>query len=132
MPGVTSESAWPNLIRQHGDFACVMGWLGAQGEDPESGRRLIAEAHRYMVETLPASRDHVDRYRPDVCHLAIGEPEQAIASIESQVSHRHIALWDQWHRLPLYEAIREDPRYQAAREQRERLLTEERRQAGLD
>jgi TolB-like protein/DNA-binding winged helix-turn-helix (wHTH) protein/Flp pilus assembly protein TadD len=131
IPEVNDETAWPNLIRLQADFACVMGWLGTRYDEPELGPQLVAEAARYIVETLPASRDHVDRYKPDICHLAAGEPEQAIESIEQQAAHRHIALWDEWHRLPLYDAIRDDPRYRSAWALREKLLLEERRLAGL-
>jgi hypothetical protein len=131
MPRVTDESAWPDVIRHGGTFACVMGWLEARSDEPKPGRRLIAEARRHFVETLPAWRDHVDRYNRDACYLAAGEPEQAIESIELQLAHGHIARWDEHHRLPLYDAIREDPRYQAAWAERERIVQEERRLAGL-
>lgn len=102
-----------------------------QSGRPRLGERLVAESTRYLLEQLPASRDHVDRYKPDLCHLASGEPELALASIEQHAAPGHIALWDDWHRLPLYEAIRNEERYKAAVAQRERLLSAERRQAGL-
>lgn len=131
LPTLEDEAAWPDFIRLNGGNACVLGWLAMQSGRPRLGERLVAESTRYLLEQLPASRDHVDRYKPDLCHLASGEPELALASIEQQAAHGHIALWDDWHRLPLYEAIRNEERYKAAVAQRERLLSAERRQAGL-
>lgn len=126
------ESAWPGIIRIEADRACVLGWFAQQAGRADEGARLVTASRRYLMETLPASRDHVDRYKPDLCHLAAGETALALDSIEQQLAHRHVYLWDDWHRLPLYDTIRNDPRYEAAWVQYERILAEERQKAGLE
>jgi hypothetical protein len=71
---------------------------------------------------LPAAVEHPDLYTPDLCFLAEGRVEDALASIEEQLAHRHLAGWALYHRLPPYDAIRHEPRYQAALVERKQIL----------
>ncbi len=92
---------------------------------------MVAETLRHFEELFPKIISHVDRYSPDLCYLVAGDTDKALASIELQFEHGHIAQWNINHRLPLYDPIREHPRYVAVRERYEIKLAELREAAGL-
>ena len=102
-----------------------------QTGDDERGEMLVAEALRHFEELFPKVISHVDRYSPDLCFLAAGDTDKALASIERQYEHGHIAQWNINHRLPLYDPIRQEPRFVAIHEQYDRRLAELREAAGL-
>jgi len=93
--------------------------------------KAIAEALHHFDELFPKVVQHVDRYNPDVCYLAAGDTEKALASIEQQFEHGHFGDWAFDHTLPLYDLIWEHPRYVAVRENIEIKLAEQRAIAGL-
>ena len=75
---------------------------------------------------MPATIEHADWYVPDICYLTAGDTEKALESIETQLSHNHLGDWHWLHRMPMYDLIRHEPRYQAAWSERERRLAEQR------
>ena len=109
----------------------MFAWALTQTGDAELGEMLVAEALRHFEELFPKVISHVDRYSPDLCYLAAGDTEKALASIERQYEHGHIATWNINHRLPLYDPIRQDPRFVAIHEGYDRRLAELREAAGL-
>ena len=60
-----------------------------------------------------------------------GDTDKALASIERQFEHGHIAQWNINHRLPIYDPIRQEPRFVAIHERYDRRLAELREAAGL-
>lgn len=111
--------------------ALVFAWTLMQTGDEDRGRALLQEALRHYEDLFPKVIAHVDAYRPDVCYLAAAEPEKALAVIEQQFEHGHYDYWAFAHTLPLYDPIREHPRYLAVREQYAQELVKQREIAGL-
>jgi hypothetical protein len=58
-----------------------------------------------------AAIEDADFFSPEVCHLVAGDTQSAIESLELQLKHGHIGLWREWHELPVYDLIRNEPRY---------------------
>jgi len=55
-----------------------------------------------------------------------GDVEKALLSMETQLSHNHLYAWTAVHRLPMYDLIRDEPRFQAATAERERRISVQR------
>jgi hypothetical protein len=83
---------------------------------------LLQQATAYIEDSLPLATEHPDRYFPDGCYLAAGDTEKALLSIETQLAHNHLYAWNAEHRMPMYDLIRHEPRYQAAWAERERRI----------
>jgi hypothetical protein len=49
-----------------------------------------------------------------------------LQSIETQLAHNHLRYWQLIDQLPMYELIRHEPRYQAAKLERERRIAVQR------
>ncbi len=122
---------WPQFIRRYEGRACVFAWSLIQAGGEEQGQALLQEALHHFDELFPEVIQHVDSYNPDVCYLAAGDTEKALASIEQQFEHGHFGNWAFDHTLPLYDLIWEHPRYVAVRENIEIKLAEQRAIAGL-
>ncbi len=122
---------WPQFVREYDVQACKFAWSLIQAGDEDRGQALLLEALHHFDDLLPRVVLHVDSYSPDICYLAAGDAEKALASIEQQFEHGHFGNWTFDHTLPLYDLIWEHPRYVAVRENIEIKLAEQRAIAGL-
>ncbi len=122
---------WPQFVREYDVQACVFAWSLIQAGGEEQGQALLQEALHHFDDLLPRVVLHVDSYSPDICYLAAGDNEKALASIEQQFEHGHFGGFTFDHTLPLYDLIWEHPRYVAVREKIEVKLAEQRAIAGL-
>ena len=77
-------------------------------------------------EALPTVFEHPDGNRPEICYLTAGEKEKALSSIETQLDHNHLFEWTEVHRQPMYDLIRDEPRYLAALKERDRRIAAQR------
>ncbi len=121
-PGWLDTGQWQALINQYTSSACVVAWIMRNTGEPELGTQLLQQATHYLDDELAAIDEHVDNQAPDVCYLVAGDKEKALASIETQLAHNHLAFWDIAHALPMYEQIRFEPRFQAAVAERARRI----------
>ena len=90
--------------------------------DEELGADLLKQTTVFLEEALPAAIEHADRYAPDRCFLVAGDTEKALHSIETQFEHQHYWAWGVTHQLPMYDLIRNEPRYQAVMAEREHKI----------
>jgi len=125
-PGWLEPGQWDQLISQHTPNACVVAWLLINSGEQQPGNDLLARTTTYLDEALPAVIEHADLYSPEVCYLTAGNTEKALASIETQLAHNHLFGWTLVHKLPMYDLIRDRPRYQAALAERERRISVQR------
>lgn len=93
---------------------CVVGWLMMQTGEDSRGRELIAMTLDYLENELPNYIEHADRYSYETCYLVRGENEKALQAIETHVAHGHIAHWWIDIRMPWFEPLRGEPRFEAA------------------
>ncbi len=117
---------WDDLLAREFGEACIVSWIFDRTGDPELGADLRREAMRYFDEYLPAVTRHPDEYNPELCYLAEGNLELALASLETQFTHGHLESWRHRHRLPLYDPLRDEPRYVELTQRFDALTAEQR------
>ena len=105
---------------------CIAAWILLNTGDEEAGNNILQQSIAHFDETLRATREHVDIMRPDICYLTAGDTEKALLSIETQLAHNHLYDWGLIHMLPMYDLIRDEPRFQAAVQERERRIAVQR------
>jgi hypothetical protein len=126
-PGWLQSESWQELIHQSPADSCIFSWILLHTGDTDLGAKLLDQTTTFLERDLPAAIEHVDRERPDLCFLAGGDTEKALASLDEQMAHNHIWQWDVNHRLPLYDAIRDDPRFVALGREYTRRVDAQRR-----
>jgi TolB-like protein/Tfp pilus assembly protein PilF len=113
-PGWLESEQWPQLLRQFDVYACVMSWIFLQTGDEVLGERLLRDSIAYSDE-LSTVIDHSDFLEWEICYLAAGDVENALQILETKLAHNHLGSWHLNETSPMYDAIRHEPRYQAAR-----------------
>ena len=120
---------WPALIIRNVSSnvtGCIVAWLLMNTGDQELGAALLQQSTAFIEDTLPLLTEHPDQFFPDTCYLTAGDTEKALLSIETQLDHNHLNDWNVVHKLPMYDLIRNEPRYQAAMAERERRIAVQR------
>ena len=125
-PGWLEPDQWEQLIGQFTSSACIVSWLLIKTGDAQPGTALLARTTTYLDEALPAVMEHTDRYSPEICYLTAGDTDKALFSLATQLAHNHLFGWDLRHTLPMYDLIRDEPRYLAMLAERERRIAVQR------
>jgi len=125
-PGWTDPEQWDPLIAQYSFDACNVAWILLHDGDQQAGAGLLERASHYLEEQLPAVREHADVYWPQICQLARGDIAAALDTIETQVAHDHLFALGVMDRLPILAPIRDEPRYIAAMQERDRKIARQR------
>ncbi len=121
-PGWLEPDQWDQLIGWQTSNACVVAWLLINAGDAQLGNDLLARTTTYLDEALPAVIKHADGFAPELCYLTSGDTEKALDSLATQLAHNHLFGWDLGHQLPMYDLIRDEPRYLAMLAERERRI----------
>ena len=87
---------------------------------------MLEQTTAYVDDSMPLLTEHHDANYPEMCYLTAGDTEKALLSIETQLAHNHLADWYIYHQLPMYDQIRDEPRYQAVLAERERRVSVQR------
>jgi TolB-like protein/Tfp pilus assembly protein PilF len=125
-PGWVDPEQWQSLINRYQWEACAFSWVLIHTGDEELGKQLLQQTTRFIDVDMSAVSEHVDGHSPEVCYLTAGDTGKALDSLETQLEHNHLFNWDVFHGMPMYEAIRFEPRYQAVMAERKRRITEQR------
>jgi TolB-like protein len=121
-PGWLDPGTWDYLVRENDTGGCQVAWLLIHEGDAALGRQLLERALVFQERELPAAIEHADRYSPEICHLANGDRDKALASLESAIAHGHHFSWGGRKHAPIYDPIRLDPRFLALNEERDRRI----------
>jgi len=114
IPGLFDRTQWSTTVAGRPDDGCVVGWIMERAGDAKVGAELVRISLDYMEQDLPRYVRHADRYWIDVCYLATGQPDKALAAIEERLDDRHYDGWFWLRKLPVYEPLWGDPRFEAA------------------
>jgi len=126
-PGWLEPAQWPELVENHRKDACYVAWVLINTGDQDLGSALLREAISYIDDSLPLAIEHSDWDFPEVCYLIAGDTEKSLLSVETQLAHNHLYAWNAVHLLPMYDLIRDEPRFQAAVAERERRIAIQRK-----
>ena len=129
-PGWLEPDQWQELLYRFDAHGCVVAWILMNTGNADLGRQLLRQSTVYLEETLPSAIEHADWHGPEICNLTAGDTDKALHSIETQLAHNHLLLWDVFNQLPMYDLIRFEPRYQAAVQERERRIAAQREAIG--
>jgi len=113
IPGMFDREQWRAAIEESPDDGCIVGWIMLLTGDEQMGGDLVRTSLDYLEQELPRYVEHADRYSVEACYMALGETDRALSAIETRVSHGH---WGQWwfiRKMPLYEPLWGDPRFEA-------------------
>jgi tetratricopeptide (TPR) repeat protein len=121
-PGWLDPGQWERLIQDNPRYPCMFSWILMNTGDKELGADLLRQTTIFLDETLPAARQHADAWNPEICYLTSGDTEKALDSIEIALAHGHLHWRDLFFRMPMYDQIRDEPRFQAVVEERERRI----------
>ena len=121
-PGWMDPGQWERLIQDNPRYPCMFSWILMNTGDQELGADLLRQTTIFLDETLPAARQHADAWSPEICYLSSGDTEKALDSIETALAHGHLYWRDLFFRMPMYDQIRDEPRFQAVVEERERRI----------
>ena len=125
-PGWIEPERWPALIEEHQENGCIFAWILMRTDDQELGDQLLAQTTRYMTEDLPSVFEHADNWGVDMCYLTAGDTEKAYTVLETMIDHNHLGFYREWTRMPMYEVIRHEQRFQDLLAEHDRLIAEQR------
>jgi len=124
-PGWLIPDQWSQRIHENPRYACLASWVLINSGDEALGTQLLQQTTTFLDEVLPAFIEHPDNWMPDVCYLASGDTEKALLSMETQFAHGHLQWRDLIYRMPMYDSIRNEPRFLAVLEKRaQRIATQ--------
>ena len=121
-PDLLDPEQWDRLIQDKPDWSCIFSWILINTGDKELGNDLLRQTTTFLDETLPAVVEHADLWTPDICYLTSGDNEKALNSIETQLEHNHLFHRGLIYRYQMYDQIRDEPRFRAVVEERERRI----------
>lgn len=127
-PAWLEPDHWEAQVPHSPQHACLAAWIFLEAGEAELGRSLLTRAtaeHRRVAEAV----EHPGWYSPQHCHLLSGDHEAALDAIERQVAQGNDWQLDVLVRLPLYDPIRDEPRFHAAMAKREARIARERDEA---
>jgi len=124
--GWMDPKRWQGLVEQHQADGCLAAWLLLRDGQQELGDQLLQLTTNYLTQDLPAVMEHADAFSPELCHLTAGDKEAAYAVIETQLDHRHLSFWREWGEVPMFDLIRDEPRFQDLMQEYDRLMAEQR------
>jgi hypothetical protein len=125
-PDWLEPDQWPELVERHRSNACLVAWVLINTGDEKLGSALLRQAISYFDDSLPLSIEHSDMHAPHACYLMAGDIEKTLLSIETQLSHNHLYSWRAASLLPVYDLIRDEPRWLAAQAEYERRISVQR------
>jgi TolB-like protein len=113
LPGYQNSDGWQVLIKQDMEISCRMAEIYLRTGADSLGEQLIEDVIAYHGKVKSMVEDE-DRIVPSECWLNRGDFDLAIDALESAVAHKHYSFWWLWIKLPAWDPVRADPRFQAA------------------
>jgi len=124
-PDWINPEAWAYLVDRNPGTACLVAWTFANTGDEALGSALLDQTLDF-IGALPGLIENSYTSESQFCYLMSGDIEKALVQIETQLANNYLVSWQTWDKLPMYEQIRLEPRYQTALAERDRRIAEQR------
>jgi TolB-like protein len=111
-PGFLDQQKWASLITEFKADACIVAWGLKLSNQSSEGSDLARQTIEFLTQTLPGYIEHADRYSASVCYLTLDQPTAAMDALSLQITHGHINDWWWYTRLPLFDALAGEQRFQ--------------------
>jgi hypothetical protein len=105
---------------------CTFSWLLQKTPGAEDrGRELLSRTITFFENELPDSIRNRERFGIDACYVLAGEPQKALDILERQFENHFILDWRWSLQLPLYDPLRDEPRFIALQRRYDDLMAEQ-------
>ena len=102
---------------------CYFSWALLETRDNgQRGRELLEKSIATIETGLPAGIRDRERFDVSVCYVLAGENEKALDALEAQFAANLLGNWRWTLQLPLYDALREHPRFVRLNEEFDQLM----------
>jgi TolB-like protein len=129
-PQYFEREKWPDLINRNPERNCMVGWMMMNDGDPALGEALLTQTNDFVLNTAPLHTAFPERLVPGTCLAALGDREGALNQIDKLHSaDQSFFTWYRF-RMPMFDDLRDEPRFQAVMAHLEANTAEQR--ANLD
>jgi len=125
-PGWEDPDQWPRMIQENGVSACIVAGIFSRSGDEARAEKLMDQAIAYYDSLTPII-EHADSLAPINCWVIRGDDDKALAMLETEVEHGHVAGWWLDYRWPWWDGLRSEPRFKAAMQKIQDRVAEQRR-----
>jgi len=125
-PRLLDPAAWPNFIEVRKSIACAAGWILMRTGDEDKGVELLNQTAAYLESTMPQYTEDPSSFNGALCYAALGHKDRAVAALEARFAHGHFDDWLLFRRLPMFEPLLGDPRFEATMQQAEQYIAQQR------
>jgi tetratricopeptide (TPR) repeat protein len=121
-PEFLDSNDWDRQIKGDPLRSCVFSWVLINTGNADLGQALLKRTTRYLEQELPSAVEHADWWQADACYLVAGNTKEALDTLETQLAHGHFGYWVFDHQMPMYDLVRNEPRYYELLAERDRKL----------
>ncbi len=129
-PDWQDSSRWAQWLPRNTGIACDAGWVLMQTGDEALGRALLEQARDFMLDTAPRHMKRPGRLPVSDCLAALGDRAGALDRLEATLEFDYSIYSWQTGLGPMYDELRDDPRFVAVMAELEKRRNEQR--ANLD
>jgi TolB-like protein/Tfp pilus assembly protein PilF len=123
---LTTMDYSPEFMGNWSGLLCTFSWLLQKTPGAEDrGRELLSRTITFFENELPDSIRNRERFGIDACYVLAGEPQKALDILERQFENHFILDWRWSLQLPLYDPLRDEPRFIALQRRYDDLMAEQ-------
>jgi tetratricopeptide (TPR) repeat protein len=110
-PQWQDRAHWTPWLARNTDLACLAGWVLIHSGDESLGRTLLEQARDFMLNTAPRRMKLPERLPVSDCLAALGDHDGALDWLEQSLEFDYSFSSWQIGLGPMYDELREDPRF---------------------
>jgi hypothetical protein len=110
-PQWQDRAHWTPWLARNTDLACLAGWVLIHSGDESLGRTLLEQARDFMLNTAPRRMKLPERLPVSDCLAALGDHDGTLDWLEQSLEFDYSFSSWQIGLGPMYDEVREDPRF---------------------
>jgi TolB-like protein/Flp pilus assembly protein TadD len=110
-PQWQDRAHWTPWLARNTDLACLAGWVLIHSGDESLGRTLLEQARDFMLNTAPRRMKLPERLPVSDCLAALGDHDGTLDWLEQSLEFDYSFSSWQIGLGPMYDELREDPRF---------------------